>query len=299
MFNKVKRYIKDPYRAFGYDLIKSHPHWMSDKYYLSILWEAKMGYPIDWKHPKSFNEKLQWIKVYDRNPLYTTLVDKYRMKQWVADLIGEDFIIPTLSVYDSVDKINSDRLPDKYVLKCNHDSGSVFICRDKFTFDLEDAKRKLNNALQKNFYWEAREWPYKNVKRCVFVEPFLGSDLQDYRIYCFNGEPKVIYSYTNVSELDGSKPEPSYCNIYDTSWEPLPFHQKSLPREIVPPPRFLGKMLELAARLSKGIPFVRIDFFEESQIFVGEMTFFPGGGMSRFVPANWDFILGDWIKLPF
>ena len=213
MFKKVQRLIKDPYRTLGYSLIESHPHWMSDKYYLTVLWEMVMGYPIDWKHPNTFNEKLQWLKLYDRNPLYTTLVDKFRMKQWAADRIGEKYIIPTLSIFDSVDKIDFNALPDKFVLKCNHDSGSVFICRDKTTFDLDVAKQRLNEALHKNFYWEAREWPYKNVNRCVFAEAFLGSDLQDYRIYCFNGEPKIVYSYTNVSEIDDSKPEPSYCDI--------------------------------------------------------------------------------------
>ena len=159
MFKKLKRYVQDPYYALGYDMIKKCPHLMSDKFYLSVLWKMKMGYKLDWKHPKTFNEKLQWLKLYDRNPLYTTLVDKYRVKQWVADKIGEQYVIPTLAVYNSVDEIDLDKLPNQFVLKCNHDSGSVVICRDKPSFDLEAARRKLGVALRKNFYWEAREWP--------------------------------------------------------------------------------------------------------------------------------------------
>ena len=131
MFGKVKRYVQDPYFALGYDMIKKCPHLMSDKFYLSVLWKMIMGYELDWEHPKTFNEKLQWLKLHDRNPLYTTLVDKYRVKQWVADKIGEQYVIPTLAVYNSVDEIDLDELPDQFVLKCNHDSGSVVICRDK------------------------------------------------------------------------------------------------------------------------------------------------------------------------
>ena len=143
MFKKVIRYASDPYYALGYDMIKKCPRLMSDKFYLSVLWKMVMGYELDWKNPKTFSEKLQWLKFHDHNPLYTKLVDKYRVKQWVADKIGKQYIIPTLEVYDSVDEIDLNKLPDQFVLKCNHDSGSVVICKDKSTFELEVAKKKL------------------------------------------------------------------------------------------------------------------------------------------------------------
>lgn len=173
MFKKIRRYIKDPYHSIGYEMFKRCPRLMSDKYYLSILWEWEMGYTIDWRHPRTYNEKLQWLKLYDRKPQYTQMVDKYRVKQWVADRIGEKYIIPTLAVYHSVDEIDLSQLPDQFVLKCNHDSGSVVICEDKSKFDLDAAKKLLSNALNENFYWRAREWPYKNVKPCIFAEQYI------------------------------------------------------------------------------------------------------------------------------
>lgn len=177
MFKKIKRYIINPYNALGYDMIKSHPNWMSDRFYLSILWKMIMGYDLDWKNPKTYNEKLQWLKLYDHNPLYTTLVDKYQVKQWVSNKIGNQYVIPTLAKYNSVDEIRLDTLPPQFVLKCNHDSGSVIICKDKSSFDVLSAKNKLSNGLQHNFYWYAREWPYKNVKRCLFAEQYLDDSI--------------------------------------------------------------------------------------------------------------------------
>ena len=148
--------MRDPYYALGNDMIKRCPKLMSDKFYISVLWKSVMGNELDWKNPKTFNEKLQWLKLYNRNPLYTTLVDKYRVKRWVAEKIGEQYVIPTFAVYNSANEINLDKLPDRFVLKCNHDSGSVLICKDKSTFDLYSAKQKLAAALKKNYYWEWR-----------------------------------------------------------------------------------------------------------------------------------------------
>ena len=274
---------------------------MSDKFYLSVLWKMVMGYELDWKNPKTFSEKLQWLKFHDHNPLYTKLVDKYRVKQWVADKIGKQYIIPTLEVYDSVDEIDLNKLPDQFVLKCNHDSGSVVICKDKSTFELEVAKKKLGDALKKNFYWEAREWPYKNVKPCIFAEAYLSqnpneNDLPDYKWYCFNGEPKycqVIQDRTNNETID----------IYDADWE----HQSFVglnPKAsvaITPPPRpyDLGLQIRIARELSKGMPFSRIDLYEVNQsIYFGEITFYPWGGFGSFRPNQYNEIIGQMITLP-
>ena len=272
---------------------------MSDKYYLSVLWKMTMSREMDWNSPKTFNEKLQWLKIYDRNPLYTVLVDKYRVKQWITNKVGGSYVVPNLCVYSSVDEIDLERLPRQFVLKCNHDSGGIVICRDKASFNLETAKQRLKQAYDKSFYWDAREWPYKDVNRLILAEEYLGNDLQDYRIYCFNGNPRLVYSYTNKSEASETKPEPEYCDIFDCEWNPMPFHQKSLPRGGIEAPGSLKEMMNIARELSKGIPFVRIDFYLiNNRPVIGEMTLFPGGGFSVFVPEEWDRFIGEWLHLP-
>ena len=197
MFHKLKRYLHNPYLALGEDLISRNPKLLSDKLYLSVLWKMLMGYELDWNNPKTFNEKLQWLKLHDHNSLYTTLVDKYRVKQWVAEKIGPEHIIPTIKVFNSVEDISLDSLPDQFVLKCNHDSGSLAICRNKQTFDLEAAKCKMAKGLARNFYWDAREWAYKHVKRVVFAEKYMENpssiDLLTYKFLCFSGEPFIMY----------------------------------------------------------------------------------------------------------
>lgn len=302
MFGKVKRYFRDPYYALGYDMIQKCPHLMSDKFYLSVLWKMKMGYELDWKHPKTFNEKLQWLKLHDRNPLYTTLVDKYRVKQWVADKIGEQYVIPTLAVYNSVDEIDLDKLPDQFVLKCNHDSGSAVICRDKSTFDLEVVKRKLGDALKKNFYWEAREWPYKNVKRCVLAEKFLeGLDVKsapaDYKFYCFGGEPKLFYITSDKGGI-----LPTREDFFDIDGRHLDIQDKNYPnnpRRIPQLPSQLDDMLRVSRILAKGTMHLRVDFYEiAGRVYCGELTFYEDGGFCEFSPEKHNRILGDWIKLP-
>lgn len=296
MFGKVKRYFRDPYYALGYDMIQKCPHLMSDKFYLSVLWKMKMGYELDWKHPKKFNEKLQWLKLYDRKPIYTIMVDKYRVKQWVVNKIGEQYVNSTLAVYNAVDEINLDELPEQFVLKCNHDSGSVVICKDKASFDLETAKRKLDAAMKKNFYWEAREWPYKNVQHVIladgYLDDHLGDELRDYKFYCFNGEPKIVYCTNKGRDI--------YENFYDMDFNPIDISHgfRRFEPEITKPDGF-ETMKKNAALLSAGIPFVRVDFNEvEGQVLFGEFTFFDWAGFCKIQPKEWDDILGDWIKLP-
>lgn len=300
MFKKVRRYLQDPYYSLGYDLIKKHPKWMSDKYYLSVLWRMVMGYEIDWKHPKTFNEKLQWLKLNNRNPLYTTLVDKYRVKSWVGEKIGNQHIIPSLACYHSMDEIYLDRLPSQFVLKCNHDSGSVVICKDKASFDLEAAKKKLGEAMKKNFYWEAREWPYKNVKPCVFAEKYMEDDsggLTDYKVSCFNGVP-----YKVMVCLDRYSSEPTKFYSFDKDWNLLRHNKmgKAAPEGFsLPKPKNFEKMMDFSALLSKNIPFVRVDFYEaDGVLFFGELTFFPEGGFDKALLKETDALYGEMIKLP-
>ena len=300
MFSKIRRFIRDPYYSIGNVIIRMCPNLMSDKFYLKVLWKQVMGYELDLKHPTTFNEKLQWLKLYDRNPLYTTLVDKYRVKQWVADIIGNQYIIPTLKVYQSVDEINLEELPNQFVLKCNHDSGSVVICRDKSVFDFEAAKKKLEKGLSHNFYWEGREWPYKNVKRCIFAEEYmedsLKHDLPDYKFFTMNGEAKALFIAT---ERQNSNDETRF-DFFDMDFHHIDVTNGHPNADLMPSkPESFEKMREIAQKLAKDIPQVRVDFYEvNGKTFFGEMTFFHWGGTTPFNPASFDETMGDWIELP-
>ena len=307
MFRKLKRYAKDPYYALGYDMIKRCPKLMSDKFYLSVLWKIEMGYKLDWKHPQTFNEKLQWLKLHDHNPLYPTLVDKYRVKQWVADKIGEQHVVPTLAVYNSVEEIDLNKLPDQFVLKCNHDSGSVVICRDKSTFDLAAAKKKLGTALQHNFYWDAREWAYKKVKRVVFAEQYMedsstggshndvgsnvGKDLLTYKFMCFDGNPFLMYVTVKNDNV--------WENYYDMDFNPLDI-RRIFPKSDYPiaKPRSFEKMKQVAGTLSKGLKHIRLDLYEvNGEVYFSEYTFYDWGGLFDFHPHEYDIELGKMLQL--
>ena len=305
MFRKIKRYAKDPYYSIGWVMIDKCPQLMSDKFYLSVLWKLLNGYKLDWDNPLTYCEKLQWLKVYDRKPVYTTMVDKYRAKQWIAERIGEQYIIPTLAVYESVNEIDLDKLPNQFVLKCNHDYGSVVICRDKSTFDIEAARQKLNNALKRDFYLYGREWPYKNVKRCIIAEHYLCEgnseskevkDLHDYKFYCFNGVPKVFCITSNRGSVSG------LCeDFYDVSGKHLDIRQEGYNNACPHPalPVNLELMVELAHELSKDTYQLRVDFYEvNGKVYMGEVTFFDGAGFCPFNEDKYDRMLGDWIKLP-
>lgn len=445
MFKKVHRYLKSPYYAFGDDLMKTHPRWMSDKYFIKVFWKRMMSYPLDLKHPKTFNEKLQWMKLYDRNPLYTNLVDKLKVKAWVADKIGSEHVIPTLAVYNSVDDIRLEELPDQFVLKCNHDSGGVVLCRDKSEFDLDAAKEKLKKSLDRNFYWDYREWAYKDVERKIFAEKYMvdstmrsefnnsndglndnpriievdfdlfkwhkrrayntawnviekhilsvdalpnvidnqrvlreirslvtkysemvpignidyylinnriyfvevtfhddnnsdftleviglekgncvtmptnkrfskgwlvGHDeylvyfhsepkrpkfvgLKDYKFFCFNGEPKIMYVANDRSEFPT-------MDFFDMDYCRLPLYTVDPPAFFPPSkPNGFEEMKGFAALLSQNIPQVRVDFYEnEEGVFFGEMTFYHSTGFSEIHPMEWNQKMGEWIKLP-
>lgn len=290
--------LLSPNTLFNVILSKIAPIISSDKLFLSLQYRLRMGYWMDFKHPSTFNEKLQWLKLYDRKPIYTDMVDKLKAKDLVAKLIGEKYIVPTLGVWEKPEDIDFEKLPDQFVLKVTHDSGGISICRDKATFDKKKAITKLSKALNRSYFYQNREWPYKHVERKIIAEKYLGENLQDYRIYCFNGEPRLIYSYTNQSESDGSKPEPSYCDIFDTEWNPMPFRQNSPPRGGVEKPKHFGEMLSFARKISQGIPHLRVDFYECKSLLVGELTFYAGSGMSKFRPSDWDDKLGEWLILP-
>ena len=273
---------------------------MPDSWYLHYIYWRKMGTRLNLKNPQTFNEKLQWLKLYDRNPLYTTLVDKYAVKKWVADKIGEQYIIPTLGVWNSFDEIDFDKLPEQFVLKTTHDSKGVVICLDKQTFDREAARQKLTKALCANFYDQGREWPYKNVKPRILAEKFMEDaqtkELRDYKFFCFGGEVKMLFV-----AVDRQHPtEETKFDFFDMNFVHLPFtnghpNATHLPEK---PQNFTG-MKNLASVLSAGIPHVRVDFYEvNGKVYFGEMTFFHWGGFMRFTPPQWDKTIGDWLTLP-
>lgn len=273
---------------------------LSDKTYVGMQFHIAHGYKLDIKHPRTFSEKLQWLKLYDRKPEYTTMVDKYAVKKYVADRIGEEYIIPTLGVWDSYDEIDFDNLPDKFVLKCTHDSGGLVICRDKKTLDMDAARKKIEKSLRTDYYKLGREWPYKDVPRRIIAEKFMedetqGDALNDYKLMCFNGKVYCSFVCSGRNSKEGLR-----VTFYDKEWKRLPFrrHYPSADKDLDMPSQY-HRMIELAERLSKGIPFVRTDFYEiGGKLYFGELTFYPGNGMEEFSPEEWDERLGALIELP-
>lgn len=270
----------------------------SDEEYLKKLYKFRMGKELDLNNPETFNEKLQWLKIHNRNPLYTTMVDKYAVKKYVADKIGEKYIIPTLGVWDNVEDIAFNKLPKQFVLKCTHDSGGIVICKDKSVLDFNEAKKKLKKSLETNFFLKWREWPYKNVKRRIIAEEFLedanANELVDYKVLCFNGEPKIVE--VHKGRFNGQHT----TDNYDIFWNKTDIEQYDLPKsdEIMPKPAFLEEMLSLSKLLSKDLVHVRVDwYFANNRLYFGELTFFDGSGFNLFC-GDADELLGSWIKLP-
>ena len=270
---------------------------MSDELYLKIWYRQRIGRKLDLKEPKGFNEKIQWLKLYDRNPDYIKMVDKYEAKKYVSSIIGEQYIISTLGIYDKFEDINFEELPNKFVIKCTHDSGGVVICKDKNALDFNKAKKKINKCLKKNYFYEGREWPYKNVKPRIIIEEYMEnqdkSELQDYKIMCFNGKAKCSF-VCSERNTNGLK-----VDFFDLDWNKMPFerHYPNSDKKIKKPQNY-DLMIKLAEKLSKNIPFVRVDFYEiNGKVYFGELTFYPGSGMEEFTPEKWDFELGSWLTL--
>lgn len=272
---------------------------IKDDVYIGRMFKMFMGYPLDLNNPKTFNEKLQWLKLYDRKPEYTIMVDKYRVREYIADKIGEEYLIPLIGVWDNPDDIDFDSLPNKFVLKCNHDSGGLSICRDKKTFDVNIAKKKLKKSLKTNYYYSGREWPYKNVPRKIIAEKYItdetGTNLRDYKFYCFDGKAKVVGIYQ-----DRNTDKETTGDFFDMDFNWLDF-TFNMPNAKVKPskPNHFEKMIEIAEILSEGIPHVRVDLYlSNDKIYFGELTFFDGSGFDKIEPIEWDIKLGEWINLP-
>ena len=275
--------------------------WCPDEPYLKLLYYLMMGKRLNLNNPQTFSEKLQWLKLHDHRPEYTTMVDKYAVKDYVAGIIGEDYIIPTLGVWDKVEDIDWDTLPNQFVLKCTHDSGGLVICKDKSKLDKDAAIKKLKAGLKRDYFKVFREWPYKNVpKRIIaeqYIEPAPGvNDLPDYKFFCFDGEVKAMFVATERQV----KGEEVKFDFFDADYNHLPFQQGHDHAKIMPPkPVNFELMKHLAQQLSKGIPHVRVDFYSiGDKVLFGELTLYHFTGMMPFEPEAWDYKWGEWIKLP-
>lgn len=270
----------------------------TDEKYLRMLIRRNCGYELNLDDPKTFNEKQQWLKLYDRRPIYTTMVDKCDAKGIIAEKVGDRYVVPTLAVWDRVEDINLDVLPNSFVLKTTHDCGGVVICRDKASFDFKAAKKHLKKHFNTNYYLTSREWPYKNVKPRIIAEKLLGEgkdELRDYKLMCFNGKVQCTTVCT-----DRFAPGGVVIIFYDKDWNLLPVTMNT-PKKIVktPKPKHYDEMVAIAEKLSAGFPFLRVDLYEDNdRIFVGELTLFPGSGFDTYDPPEWARTLGDMITLP-
>lgn len=269
---------------------------LPDRLYLQMIYFRHFGRFINFKHPKTFNEKLQWLKVNNKNPLYTDLVDKYEAKKHIEKSVGKKYVIKTLAVYDNFDDIDFDRLPNKFVMKTTHDSGGVVIVKNKKEMKIEKVKEKINTSLSRNFFYYGREWPYKNVKPRIIIEEYIdgGENLNDYKLMCFNGKMEMSFVCTDRYNDDGLK-----VTFFDKDWQKLPFTRHyPAAKENISKPKYYDEMVKVAEKLAKDMPFVRIDFYEVGdRIYVGELTFYPGSGFEEFSDYEWDEKIGDMLDL--
>lgn len=295
----IKEIIRHPKMLYISATNRGLTSWVPDELHIRLLWRIKRGCPIDLKCPKTYMEKLQWLKLHDRNPMYTTMVDKLEMKSWVSKKIGSQYVVPVYSSWDCFDDINPSNLPNRFVLKTTNDSSGLSVCKEKSSFDWDSARQKVNASLRRNYFDVWREWPYKNVKPRVFAEALLeerGSCqdgvLTDYKFFCFNGVPKIMY----VSQDASISP---HTDFFDMNFNHLSIRMADPNADILPPkPKKFEEMKSLAAKLSEGIPHVRVDFYCVNDcVYVGELTFYHNAGFSEIEPEEWDQRMGDWIDL--
>lgn len=282
-------------------ILRHYFTWLPDKLYLHLLFRVEIGYRLNLKNPQTFSEKIQWLKLYDFRPKYTKMVDKVAVKKIVADIIGDEYIIPTLGVWNSFDEIDFDSLPDRFVLKTSHGGGGggVVVCPNKNKLDKIVAQKIINSSLRKDISRSYREKPYRDVPRRILAEKYLTNgydkDLPDYKFYCFNGEP----CYCQVIRDRHSK---ETIDFYDMEWKHQEFiglnpiaHNGQTP---VACPQNFKTMQNICRQLAKDIPFIRVDLYEVNKnVYFGETTFYPASGMGIFIPNDWNSILGDLIVL--
>lgn len=296
MLDKIKKVLKKPDVVINYIFTKACSKYMSDEMYLKIKYKLLIGKYLNLENPITYNEKLQWLKLNDRNPLYTKLADKYEVRQYIKEKIGEEHLIPLLGVYDTFDEIDFDSLPNEFVLKTTHDSGGVVICRDKNKFNVDEAKKKLNKSLNRNYYNSGREWQYKDIKPRIICEKYMvdesNVELKDYKFFCFHGEVKALYIATERA----IKPK---FDFFDINFNHMPFRQGyDNSSKIICKPKAFDEMIELSRKLSEDFPHIRIDLYDiNGKIYFGEFTFHHMSGLSKFEPEEFDKLFGSWIDL--
>ena len=299
ILKKIRKLLNKPSHVLLYLFDKSFINsFIPDKTFLKMKYRLVMGEKLDLENPQTYNAKLQWLKLYNRKDYMTMMADKYAVRKYVADTIGEEYLIPLIGVWDSVDDIDFDSLPNQFAMKCNHTSGNgVVICKDKSKLDIEKTKKELKKAMKMDYSSQNREWPYRNIKRNIIAEKYMvdesGTQLKDYKFFCFNGQVKAMFLLADRG-IDTS------LNFYDENFNKLPFERgyKNISKPMSKPVGF-EKMKELAGVLSKGLTHARIDFYDiNGKIYFGEITFYPGGGFEKFNPKEWDYTFGSWINLP-
>lgn len=297
LYCKLIKVIRNPRRIIIYLFDLNIFFWLPDKLYLQILYKIRTKMKLNLQNPKTYNEKLQWLKLYDHNPIYKKLVDKYEVRRYVTDTIGESYLIPLLGVWKSFDEIEFNKLPNQFVLKCTHDSGSVIICKDKDTLNVKKTKKKLNKCMNRDYFYLGREWPYKNIKPRIIAEEYMvdesGTQLKDYKIFCFHGKPKMI-------EVDFDRFTGHKRNLYDTDWNYLDVEIKypTHPEIKIAKPKELNTMLMLAEKLASVYPHVRVDFYTfDNSIYFSEITFFHASGMGKITPQQFAEEMGAWINI--
>lgn len=299
LINKIVKYVTNPAARFSYNNALGVYKKMDDKIFLERAFRYNLGYELDLDNPKTFNEKLQWLKLHDRRPEYTIMVDKYKVRDYIAEKLGEEYLIPLLGVWDDPDEIDFNALPNQFVLKCNHNSGlGMCICKDKSKLDIKKVKEELRKGLAQDYYLTGREWPYKDVPRKIICEKYMvdesGYELKDYKFYCFNGKVKLV-----MINSDRMSNERTKADYFDENFSHLDFtwgyeNAKVMPQK----PKNFENMKELAEKLANGIPQVRVDFYQTpAGIFFGEMTFFDGSGFEKFNPQEWDLKIGNMLNL--
>ncbi|HQD92876.1 MAG TPA: ATP-grasp fold amidoligase family protein [Bacilli bacterium] len=299
MLKRIKKAIKNPKLILLFFLNSRIFRLLPDDLYLKIKYRLTMGRKLDLNNPETFNQKLQWLKLYDRKPEYTQMVDKYEVRKYIKEIIGEEYLIPLLGVYDSFEEIDFDNLPDEFVLKPNHTSGNVFICKDKSKIDYKKLKKEVNRWLKREYYWLHREWPYKNVKPRIICEELIktenGGFPYDYKFHCFNGEPDNVMV---CIERESGNPK---FYFFDNEWNLLRYNLAGInaPQGFtLPKPKKMDEMFMLAKKLSSGFPFIRVDFFcENEKIYFGELTFFPASGFDVNLLKETDILFGEKLEL--
>lgn len=299
MSGKLLKYIIKPSKIIMSLGHRGFFNWMDDEHYLKMVYRIQFGKKLNLVDPQTYSEKIQWLKINDRKPEYTMMVDKCEVKKYVAGIIGEEHVIPTLGVWNRFEDIDFSTLPDQFVLKCTHDSGGLAICKDISKFEIDKARKGISNCLKHNYYFGLREWPYKNVKPRIIAEKYMEDsqthDLRDYKFFAFDGDVKALFI---ASERYGGS-EPKF-DFFDADYNHLPIKNGHPNADELPPkPICFDQMKEFASKLSKGFHQIRVDFYEvNGEVYFGELTFSHWSGLVPYEPEEWDYHLGSWIVLP-